>query len=205
MNNNVSIFFDKYRRICEKFHHSQIHIPKPDPKNGVPGKGIVLMFINERPGRIGTGKSDMISFDNSDPTARHFKYLFNTFNISRKKIFITNTCIYYPTAESYRDNLSSKEIKFSLPILRDQINRVNPKILVPLGNKALGALKKIYPQSMQLKHYKLMVEIGKPITDNNPYVFPLYHTAARAKTKRTEKDQIKDWQLLKKFMSRIKK
>ncbi|MEI8130214.1 MAG: uracil-DNA glycosylase family protein [bacterium] len=194
-NETVSKFFEKYKRDCEKFNRGPIHIPKPDPENGVPGENIILMFINERPGRVGPGQTDLISYDkNPDPTAARFKRLFETLEINRKKIFITNACIYYPREENYTDRApTTEEIIFSAGILKDQIERVNPKIIIPLGNTALRTLKIIYPD---LRHRKLKTDVAKLISVSR-LIFPLYHTSNRANTTRSEESQKKDWVRLK--------
>ena len=204
MNKSTSIFFSKYKKACERFNQGPIHIPKPDPKNGRPGKNIVLMFINERPGRVGPGQNDLISFENPDPTAHRFKRLFETLCIDKKSIFITNACIYYPLRKNYKDTQpTTGEINFSAPILKDQIKRVNPKILVPLGNTAIRTLKKVFPES-SIRKFRLKINVGDQITDIKPYIFPLYHTSNRAAITRNEKDQKKDWELLKKFVSDLR-
>lgn len=192
-------FYDQYEDECKTFNGGPIDIPKPDPKNGVPGKDdITLMFINERPGRLGAGKSKLISSENNDPSARRFKHLFDTLDIDRKKIFITNACIYYPMREDYRDKPPTiKEINFSVKILEDQIKRVKPRIIVTLGTTALRTLKKIYPE---LRHVKLKTHVAKPIS-NPRLIFPLYHTSNRAAITRKEKDQKRDWRHLKKLIS----
>jgi uracil-DNA glycosylase family 4 len=194
-------FFDKYRVECEEFNRGPIHIPKIDPKNGIPGGNVILMFINERPGRVGPGRSDRISFENPDPTAYRFKRLFETLSIDRKNIFITNVCIYYPLRADYHDvPPSAAEFNFSMEILNDQIKRVNPRIIVPMGNSALRALKKLFPES-SLRKFSLKNNIGTSINDAIPYiVFPLYHTSNRAAITRREKDQERDWGLLKKII-----
>lgn len=194
-------FFDKYKESCKRFNNGPIHIPKIDLKNGIPGNDIILMFINERPGRIGPGKSDLVSFENQDPTARRFKRLFNILNIDRKKIFITNACIYYPLETSYTDTPpTQKEINFSAPILDDQINRINPKIIIPLGNTALRTLKLIIPE---LKKTKLQTSVAKPIKGRGISIFPLYHTSNRAAITHNEEKQIKDWQELESFIVKL--
>ena len=194
MNTEILNFFNKYENDCKKFNNGPIHIPKPDPENGTPGKEIILMFINERPGRIGPGQSNLISFLNNDPTAKRFKFLFETLKIKRKNIFITNSCIYYPKRKDYTDKPpTTKEINFSAKILEDQIKRVNPKIIIPLGNTALRTLKKIYPE---LKHVKLKTHVAKLIS-NTQLIFPLYHTSNRAAITRKESSQKKDWGKLK--------
>lgn len=197
MNNTVLKFFNKYQKLCEK-KWGIVHIPKPDPKNGMPGKNITLMFINERPGRIGPGKSDRISFENNDPTAHRFRNLFEKLGISRKRIFITNACIYYPIRKNYRDTRpNKKEIDFSAPILEDQINRVSPKIILPLGNTALRTLKKIFPE---LRRITLKNHVAKMITATSYKIFPLYHTSKLAEITRKEKEQKNDWEILKKLI-----
>src|SRR5450755_2301735 len=118
MAEDIATFFDKYQKDCEQFSRGSVHIPKPDPKNGIPGENIILMFVNERPGRLGAGQTDLIAFENPDPTAYRFKRLFETLAIDRKKIFITNACIYYPLRDGYTDTKPSKEeISFSAKIL----------------------------------------------------------------------------------------
>lgn len=200
----IITFFHRYQRLCEDFYGDRIHIPRPDSRNGAPRKNIKIMFINERPGRIGPGATDAISFDNPDPTARRFKRLFNKLGISRKTIFISNACIYYPLKKQYRDRPPTPaEITFSIEILKDQIKRVEPKILVPLGNTALGMLKRIYPNSPQLVHYQLNHSVGLRISDTRPQIFPLYHTSNRATITRKEKQQEKDWVRLKRIITNL--
>lgn len=203
MNEIASTFFDKYKDDCKKAFGS-VHIPKLDSKNGIPGKNIMVMFVNERPGRVGTGKSDLISYQNQDQTAYRFKRLFEkVLGISRKKIIITNACIFYPLRKNYRDRpLNKKEWDFSINNLKDQIKRINPKVIVPLGNTALYALKNVYLDSQQLKKFKLKTNIGKQIIDPMP-LFPLYHTSSRAVTTRSEKRQEKDWLRLKRFINSL--
>lgn len=162
------------------------------------------MFINERPGRIGPGSTDSISFDNPDPTARRFKRLFEKLDINRKRIFITNACIYYPLKADYRDQPPTPTaITFSMAILEDQIVRVKPTILAPMGNTALHILKRLYPDSPQLRRYQLSHSIGSQIRDTHPRIFPLYHTSNRATTTRSENEQKADWAKFKRMITTL--
>jgi hypothetical protein len=68
------------------------------------------MFINERPGRIGPGKSNKISFDNDDPTANWFKELFAMTGLDRREIFMTNACLYYPQDAAYAELTTSRSM-----------------------------------------------------------------------------------------------
>ena len=83
--------------------------------------------------------------------------------------------------------------------MQDQIDRVKPRILIPMGNTALHALKTFIPQ---LKRVKLQTHAGREV-EGSPTVVPLYHTSNRAVMTRRESDQRKDWTRLKKFISKL--
>ena len=168
-------------------------VPLPDEKNG--GRGASILFINERPGKKGTGKSGRISFDNEDPSARFFKELFSTVGINRKDVFITNAVLCYPSAEWYVDTAPHrKQIMNCLSFLERQIKVVNPRLIVTLGLTALRAVKYSFPNSVQLKRFRLRDNVGEVITDVTPAIYPLYHTASKARATRPGQKQREDWQ-----------
>lgn len=169
-----------------------IYVPHPDPKNG--STNVKIMFINERPGRIGTGESGYVSFDNDDPSANHFRECFEQLSISRKEIFITNACICHPKSEGYTDTVpSTREIKNCHFWLEKQIKAANPKLIATIGNIPLKSLRLFFKNSQQLKDFTLKNDVGEVITDTKPWVYPLYHTSLRARLTRNTEQQKKDW------------
>ncbi|MEA1963776.1 MAG: uracil-DNA glycosylase family protein [Candidatus Aerophobetes bacterium] len=188
----IAIF--KEAKVCKKcYGKTHLCVPLPDEKNG--GIGAKILFINERPGRRGAGKSGRISFDNEDPTARFFKELFLSISISRKDIFITNAVLCYPLFEWWVDTPPQrKQIKNCFPFLKRQIRIIHPKLIVTLGVTALQAVKYLFPNSTQLKNFKLKNDIGGVITDVTPFVYLLYHTSSRARVTRPKQKQKEDWQ-----------
>jgi len=193
LDKKIIAIFEK-ARVCKRcYGETRLCVPLPDEKNG--GIEAEILFINERPGRRGAGKSGRMSFDNEDPTARFFKELFLSIGISRKDIFITNTVLCYPLIEWYVDTPPQrKQIKNCLPFLKGQIGIIHPKLIVTLGVTALQAVKYLFPNSMQLKNFKLKNNIGEIITDVTPFIYPLYHTSLRARATRPEQKQRGDWQ-----------
>ncbi len=168
-------------------------VPFPDEKNG--GRGASILFINERPGRKGAGKSGRISFDNDGPTARFFKELFSTIDIGRTDIFITNAVLCYPSIEWYVDTVPQrKQIRSCLSFLKRQTKIVDPKLIVTLGVTALQAVKFLLPDSVQLRNFELRSNIGEVVTDVTPPIYPLYHTSSKARTTRSAQKQREDWQ-----------
>ena len=192
MDEKITAIF-KEARACKKCYGSTpLCVPLPDEKNG--SIGAKILFINERPGRKGTGKSGRVSFDNEDPTANFFKELFLSISTSRRDIFITNAVLCYPLIEWWTDTPPQrKQIKNCLFFLERQIKIVNPKLVVPLGVTALQAIKFLFPDSMQLKNFKLKNNIGEVITDVTPFIYPLYHTSSKAKATRPAQKQKEDW------------
>jgi len=190
---NIEDFFERYRAECEACNGAKpIYIPQPDPANGFQGSAV--MFINERPGRIGPGKSNRISFENDDPTANWFKELFGTTGLDRRDIFITNACIYYPQDPAYRDApLSTQEIARCARTLQQQIRFIQPRLIVPLGNTALATLRHVFPESQQLRRFVLRRNIGEVVADTPTPIYPLYHTSRRAQVTRNREMQKKDW------------
>jgi len=197
----IAIF--REARICKKcYGTTPLCVPLPDEKNG--GIGASILFINERPGRRGAGKSGRISFDNEGPTASFFKKLFLSIGISGKDIFITNAVLCYPSIEWYSDTPPQrKQIRNCLFFLERQIKIINPKLIVTLGVTALQAVKYLFPDSMQLKSFKLRNNIGEVITDVTPFIYPLYHTSLRARATRPEQKQRGDWQKIPEITKRM--
>jgi uracil-DNA glycosylase family 4 len=183
-------------------------VPLFDEKNAT--SNALIMFINERPGRIGTGASGKVSFDNNDPTAKQFKECFEQLNIPRTKIFITNACLCYPDSENYRDKApKTSEIDNCQYYLKKEIETTNPKLIVPLGAKALNAIKRFYIKQRNLKDselkklqaFKLKYNIGEVIKLKEITIYPLYHTSKQVQNKsRNSEQQKKDWLKIKQLI-----
>jgi uracil-DNA glycosylase family 4 len=178
-----------------------ITVPLPCPKNGF--KDVKIMFINERPGIKGAGSdsSKEICFDNNDGSATRFKRLFQKNlkekGITRKDIFITNSCLWCPN-NMKNPKTTKKDIEEGKEFLKETIDLMNPKIIVPLGMIAVRALKVIYPNSKLNQYKKFKGNIGKFIfiEDKKWIIYPMYHTSSRGiKTNngRPEDKQMKDW------------
>jgi uracil-DNA glycosylase family 4 len=185
----------KYKNKCEKLNGGNpVFIPESDSKNS---KGnIKIMFINERPGPK-TKETDKVSFSNPDPTAKLFKYLFEkTFGLKfRRHIFITNSIIWVPEEEKSKNyKPTKKELRDNLPILREQIKEIKPKLIISLGNSALYSLKHLYKgESKKLSRYTLKKNIGEEIGDTPIPIYPIYHTSSLAQKTRKKAQQESDW------------
>lgn len=189
---NVQNLFDEAQDCHKCYGDNPIYLPYHDPDNAL--ESAQIMFVNERPGRIGTGDSGYVSFDNNDPSAEFFKACFNQLNLDRKQVFITNACLCHPVFPEYTDKAPKKrEIVNCHGWLRRQLTIMQPRLIVTIGNVALQSMRLFFPSSEQLRNYQLKKDIGKVIRDTTPWVYPLYHTSRRGRTHRDAEKQKHDW------------
>lgn len=200
MNKKHKSFFGQYRNECVICNNGKsVAIPANDPKNGQCGDKIDILFINERPGPKAC-ESGYITFENRDESAKRFKKLFiQTFGLNyRNRIFITNAVIWCPLTEPFRNYPPThSEVKDGSKLLRDQIKKINPKVIVAMGRHALRALHYCFKDNINLKlaqKIKMDEMAGKVIAKNPHKIIPLFHTSSQCLRNRPESTQINDWQ-----------
>jgi len=202
MDKRILTIFSEAKSCRRCYGETLLHVPLPDEKNG--GIGAKILFVVERPGRVGTGKSGRVSFENQDPTAEFFRDLFLSIGIDRRNIFITNAVLCHPIIAGYKDApVSAKELKNCLHFLELQIKTIKPKLIVPLGTKSLQAIKYLYPHRIMLKKFQLKNNIGEVITDERPFIYPLYHTSLRARLTRPANKQREDWSKIPEILKEV--
>lgn len=189
---NIKQIFAEARKCTRCYMGKPIYVPYPDPNNS---QSIAdIMFINERPGRIGTGESGYVSFDNNDPSANFFKECFFQLKMDRKSIFITNACLCHPNYEGYTDKAPTiREIKNCHYWLDLQLSVVKPKLIITIGGTALKSLQLYFLSSQQLQGFRLTDNIGEVIQDTTPWIYPLFHTSLRGRIHRPARYQKQDW------------
>ncbi len=102
--------------------------------------------------------------------------------IDRKRLFLTNTVKYRPVVRSAKTTRnrtpSRKEILAALPLLREELERIRPAVIVTLGSTPLGAVLDLASEkrtSIGEAHGKARrITIGSLQT----WIFPLYHPAS---------------------------
>ena len=133
-----------------------------------------VMFIAEAPGRNGAERTGIPLY--GDPTGDNFERILDASGLNRKDVFITNTFLWNPTAPSgNNDKPTDAEIQASLPFLKEQIDIVNPGLIVALGltaYKTLGLLSSVQPASMKALS-------GKLLSWNGRYLGVLPHPSPR--------------------------
>jgi uracil-DNA glycosylase len=135
-----------------------------------------ILFIGEAPGKTEVQKGKPFV----GKAGETFENYLNNIGLSRNEVRITNTCYFRPvkekTGKSGRKTLSNRppkvsEINLFKDILNDEIELVNPKIIITLGNVPLK----------RLTQHKSIGECHGELYFNheiNRNIFPMYHPSS---------------------------
>ena len=161
--------------------------------NGQPGAPV--MFVAEAPGRLG---ADLTGVPLSgDRAGRRFEALLRAAGWDRTKDFVTNSVLCNPRTADGRRNRppSAAELRACRDHLAEQIEVVDPLVVVSLGAIALGALDRLLPHGLRLGD-----AVGQPRRWGSRWLFPMYHPGDRALIRRPEQAQLADAIALARFV-----
>ena len=134
-----------------------------------------IMFIAEAPGRNGAERTGVPIY--GDPTGDNFeKILFQSTNgiLTRKDIYITNVFLWNPTNSlGNNDKPTEEEIKKSICFLQEQIEIVNPELIIVLGMTAYNSLN--YISKIPIEGCSMGSLSGKLLEWNNKLLGVMYH------------------------------
>jgi uracil-DNA glycosylase family 4 len=149
-----------------------------------------IMFIGEAPGRLGADATG-IPF-HGDKAGDNFERLLDSVGISREDIFVTNAVLCNPK-DSDGNNAppNGDELGNCSAFLREQIDLINPRVVVTLGSNALRATALIEEHALSLRDHVR--------TSSRWYgrqLIPLYHPGQRAMIHRSLINQRSDYQFV---------
>ncbi|MDP4147298.1 MAG: uracil-DNA glycosylase [Bacillota bacterium] len=190
---------EQIRHICDNY--------KDAPIGGwIIGNGPIpadILFVGEAPGKTEVElKKPFVGM-----AGKTFEKYLNTIGLSRDAIRITNTCFFRPIkltiGKTGRTTVSNRppktsEVNLFKKILDEEVNLVNPKVIVTLGNIPLR----------RFTDYKSIGECHGQLIFNkyiNRSIFPMYHPSAL--TYNQSGDFLKmyedDWQKLKDVLIKL--
>jgi len=148
-----------------------------------------VMFIGEAPGRQG-GDRTRVPFS-GDQSGRNFTRYLDSINLSRDRIFITNSALCNPrTTTGANRKPSGAEIANCSDFLRRQLETIDPPMVITLGAVALAALSRI-----EYHRFSLKEAAGQVHHWRGRLLVPLYHPSPQVlASHRREAAQIEDYQ-----------
>lgn len=149
-----------------------------------------VVFVGEAPGRLGADGSHLPF--HGDKSGHNFESLIEQVGISRYKVFVTNAVLCNPKDKSGNNSTpSSTEVSNCAPFLREQLEILDPDIVVSLGAVALKAFSLIEPHKFSLK---------TSVRTSNYWfgrkLIPIYHPGQRAMVHRSFANQLSDYQFV---------
>lgn len=170
---------------CKECKENRIGLPVPGEGN--PDADIIFMGEAAGPTESKTGRPFV------GRAGKFLSSLLNSIGIKREEVFITSPVKYYPGRRA--PNL--KEIKHGMIHTSKQIEIINPKLIVMLGNTALKALFPSEKFSVSEVH-------GKIMRRNDRIYFPTFHPAAAMRFPKIKEKMGRDMKILKDLIQKLK-
>lgn len=162
-----------------------------------------ILFVGEAPGKteVETGKPFV------GAAGKNFEKYLDSIGVKREDIRITNTCFFRPIKKKIGKNNrisisnrppKSNEISLFSKVLDKEIDLVNPKIIITLGNVPLKRLTNF--NSIGECHGKVYF-----IESLNRNVFPMYHPSSLIYNRNEDFHNLykTDWINLKKALTKL--
>ena len=181
---NKIIIFQKLQKQIEKCRRCSLY---KTTKKVVFGEGPInakTMIIGEAAGRMESLQGRPFI----GPAGKFLDKLLNLGGIDRKNVFITSVLKCRPTIDDRNRKPKKEEIKACLPWLKKQIEIINPKYFILLGEVAFSVF---FPKQ------KLNDLRGRWIEKDKKFYFPTYHPAAGLRFPKIRKILEKDFKELK--------
>ncbi len=196
--NDCSVLFDKLCaevrtcRLCPRMNNSTRVLSR-----AAGPLGAKIMFIGEAPGRLGADETG-IPF-HGDKAGHNFDELIGFVGIDRNEIFVTNAVLCNPKDEKGNNAPPSRtEIANCSNHLRQQIELVNPRMVVTLGGAGLRAAALVHWHGLSLREHVRTANkwFGR-------LLIPVYHPGQRAMIHRSFANQRSDYQFIAERLRRL--
>ena len=182
---------DDYQKLRKKALKCERCKLREGCKQVVMGEGSLdnkIMFIGEGPG----ANEDKIGRPFVGKAGKLLDKIFNSVNINREDVYISNIIKCRPP---YNRTPSISEAKACMPILKSEIELIDPKVIVTLGSTALKYL--VDPDMSITKNRGQWIERGKY------YILPTFHPAYLLRNPNVKKSVWRDFKLISKSIDRI--
>ncbi len=147
-----------------------------------------IMFIGEGPG----ADEDRLGRPFVGRAGKLLDKIFSALNIKRDEVYITNIVKCRPPNNRVP---TISEAEACMPILKSEIEIIDPKVIVTLGSTAL---KYLVDQKMAITRKR-----GQWIKRGEYYILPTFHPAYLLRNENMKKPAWRDFKLIKKSMLRI--
>ncbi|OED45760.1 hypothetical protein AB836_00285 [Rickettsiales bacterium (ex Bugula neritina AB1)] len=163
--NDKEIYFNN---ICDSINNLSCSLKTN--ANTVIGRGSIntsLLFIGEAPGE----EEDKLGVPFVGASGVLLKEMINSINIDINKVYITNICFWRPPLNRPP---TEEEINICLPMVKEIIKLINPKLIVTLGSTATKVLHNKITNISKVRGIFSKISIKDNIYESIPTFHPSY-------------------------------
>lgn len=184
------LFQGEIAKPCRNLKIAQDHNFVSDLGKGNPESRVI--FCGEAPGE----KEDESCYPFMGRAGKFFNESLKTIGLKREQIWVSNIVKFRPTENNSRNRKpTKKEIKACLPILKKEIELIDPKIIVTLGSIALHALTG--------RKYKITEVSGQKLSYGGRILLSTYHPSAVMRFKKYKTQYREDFKTIKKILANL--
>jgi uracil-DNA glycosylase family 4 len=185
----IRTFFRSVQR-CRLCYGPRSDIVVPQPKQI--SRNVRVLVVGEQPcrGPEGSNGSDAV-----DGGVEHLRSYLDRAGIDPSEVLYVTAVLCFPQDESLRPGRpTATETKRCSAHLRTLIERLQPKLVVPLGHTGLLAIQFAFHEWTELRQFILNYDVGAVLRRPDLAVYPLYLPSESTLKARPEGRQVKDWQ-----------
>jgi uracil-DNA glycosylase family 4 len=111
--------------------------------------------------------------------------------LNPEDVYFTNAVLCLPKQNNGKYPVKSSQITNCAPNIRMMIDRINPRMIVTMGAKALAAIKNVEAHSFEFGSL-----VGSPLLWYSRFLYPMAHPGMLGRVNRAESVQREDFMRL---------
>ncbi len=180
--------------LCERCYGPEPRLPA---RFGRPRRRGRVLVLGERPTRDALASDQRLGLGHEDAGTLFLRSLLKDAGIPRDEVAIGAANLCRPVSPAIEAAVPTSVCTKECSVwLRQLVEAIEPRLIVTLGGRALGALRWAFRDSEDIRGLRFPQDIGRTVCAGGTYVHPLYHTTIRARVTRPEPDQRLDWRAL---------
>lgn len=164
-----------------------------------------VLLLAERPPRSVLNSEARLGLENADPGTLFLTRMLEAAGIPAERVLVGAAVMCRPASRRLESAVGESVCLRECAVhVRQLIHLVAPRLIVPLGKAALRSLRFAFPERPEIDALRFPESVGRTIASGSWKVHPLYHVTARARLRRREAEQLRDWRNLGETWRRVR-
>ena len=156
-----------------------------------------VLLLGERPPRSVLQAEQRLGLATEDPGTRFLRERLRDAGIPEDIVVLGAAVMCRPASRRLESAVGAGVcVKECAVHVRELVRLVTPRLVIPLGKAALRSLRWAFPEEAELDALRFPESVGSTLRLTRFHVHPLYHVTPRARLRRPEAQQRRDWESL---------